>query len=85
MKQVRISQLKSRLSAHLRAVEAGESLEILDRARPIARVIPPDVKDDELQVVAATRAFSELRSRRFQPLRLKMSSLDALRAERGSR
>lgn len=85
MKRIRISQLKSRLSAHLRAVAAGDTLEILDRGRPIARIIPPEVKVDNLQVGLATRVFSELRSRRFRPLRLRVSSLDALRAERGSR
>jgi antitoxin (DNA-binding transcriptional repressor) of toxin-antitoxin stability system len=40
MTEVRIADLKARLSAHLRKVRAGRSLTILDRDTPIARVIP---------------------------------------------
>ena len=85
MRRVGISQLKSRLSAHLRAAEAGETIEVLDRARPIARVVPPSARGDEVEILPPTRDFSEQRGRRFEPLRLNMSSLDALKAERGPR
>lgn len=40
MKQVRIAELKSRLSAFLRAVQRGESLAVLDRDTPIAHIVP---------------------------------------------
>lgn len=40
MKQVRIADLKARLSEHLRAVRAGESIAVLDRDTPIAQLIP---------------------------------------------
>jgi antitoxin (DNA-binding transcriptional repressor) of toxin-antitoxin stability system len=40
MGQVRIADLKSRLSEHLRKVRAGRSLTILDRDTPIARIVP---------------------------------------------
>lgn len=40
MKEVGIAELKARLSAHLRRVRAGESLTILDRATPVARLVP---------------------------------------------
>ena len=43
MKQVRIADLKARLSEHLRAVRAGESIAVLDRDTPVAQLIPvPD-------------------------------------------
>ena len=40
MKQVRIAELKSRLSEYLRAVRGGESIAVLDRDTPIAQLIP---------------------------------------------
>jgi antitoxin (DNA-binding transcriptional repressor) of toxin-antitoxin stability system len=40
MNGVRIADLKSRLSEHLRMVRAGRSLTILDRDTPIARLVP---------------------------------------------
>jgi prevent-host-death family protein len=46
MKTVKIAQLKSRLSHHLRAVRAGETLTVLDRETPIARIVPVDSMDD---------------------------------------
>ena len=40
MKQVRIAELKARLSEYLRAVRGGESITVLDRDTPIAQLIP---------------------------------------------
>ena len=40
MKQVRIADLKARLSEHLRAVRAGESIAVFDRDTPVAQLIP---------------------------------------------
>jgi prevent-host-death family protein len=40
MKQARIAELKSRLSEYLRAVRRGQSVTILDRDTPIAKIIP---------------------------------------------
>ena len=40
VRQVRIADLKARLSEHLRAVRAGESIAVLDRDTPIAQLIP---------------------------------------------
>lgn len=37
---VKIAELKARLSEHLRRVRRGESVTILDRETPIARLIP---------------------------------------------
>jgi len=47
---VRIAELKSRLSEHLRQVRRGESLTVLDRNTPIARVVPFDEKAGLLKV-----------------------------------
>ena len=42
MKRVLISELKSHLSEHLRAVQAGEPLVVMDRKTPIAKIVPYD-------------------------------------------
>ncbi len=40
MKKVRIADLKSRLSEHLRHVRRGRTLTVLDRDTPIAQIVP---------------------------------------------
>lgn len=40
MTQVRIAELKARLSEFLRNVQRGESLTVLDRNTPIAQLVP---------------------------------------------
>lgn len=40
MKQVRIAELKARLSEYLRAVRRGETIAVLDRETPVAEIIP---------------------------------------------
>ncbi len=40
MKQVRIAELKARLSEFLRGVQAGESIAVLDRNTAIAQIVP---------------------------------------------
>lgn len=40
MKEVRIAELKARLSEYLRAVRRGETISVLDRDTPIAMIVP---------------------------------------------
>jgi prevent-host-death family protein len=40
MKTVRIAELKARLSEYLRAVRRGDTVTVLDRETPIARIVP---------------------------------------------
>ena len=40
MKQVRIAELKARLSEYLRAVRRGESIAVLDRETLVAQIVP---------------------------------------------
>jgi prevent-host-death family protein len=40
MSNVGIAELKARLSEHLRSVRNGDTLTVLDRDTPIARIIP---------------------------------------------
>ena len=85
MKRATISQLKSHLSEHLRAAEAGETIEVMDRARPIARVVPIDEEAAALELIPSERAFASVRHVRLGPARTNMGSLEALRRDRGAR
>jgi prevent-host-death family protein len=40
MRQVRIAELKARLSEYLRAVRRGETIAVLDRDTPVAEIVP---------------------------------------------
>ncbi len=40
MKQVRIAELKARLSEYLRVVRRGETIAVLDRETPVAQIVP---------------------------------------------
>jgi prevent-host-death family protein len=40
MKQVRIAELKARLSEYLRSVRRGETVTVLDRDTPVATIVP---------------------------------------------
>ncbi len=51
MKTISISDAKATLSEQIRRVSRGEEIVILDRGRPVARLVPcePANQDDELQ------------------------------------
>jgi len=82
MKRTNVAELKA-LSAHLRAVEAGATVEILVNKRPVARLVP--IEEEEVEIVPAERPFSEVCSLRLPPLKPPVSSLELLRRERGDR
>jgi len=84
MRRVRIAELKDHLSSNLRAVEAGETVEVMDRDRPIARIVPID-PEPTIALRPAERPFSEIRDRVYPPLNLPVSSLELLLQERGDR
>jgi prevent-host-death family protein len=85
MKTVKIAELKNALSLHLRAVERGESIEVTDRARPIARIVPVPAEQTPVEIKPPRRPFASLRGRRYRPARWGVSSLELLLAERGRR
>ncbi|MBI2895675.1 MAG: type II toxin-antitoxin system Phd/YefM family antitoxin [Deltaproteobacteria bacterium] len=85
MIRVRISELKSQLARHVRAAETGQVIEVLDRARPVARLVAVPRDDEALEVVPPRRPFASVRRVRLPRLKLAMSSSDALRAEREGR
>jgi prevent-host-death family protein len=85
MKTVQIAQLKDALSQHLRAVERGEAIEVTDRARPIAWIVPVPSDESPIEIIPPRRPFTSLRTKRYPPARWGVRSLDLLLAERGRR
>lgn len=84
MKRVGVAELKNNLSRHLRAVEAGEVLEVTDHDRPIARLVPIEVKT-RLVLRPPLKPFSEISRRRYPRIDLPVSSTELLRQDRDRR
>jgi prevent-host-death family protein len=49
MTTVKVSELKARLSAHLRRVREGEEVLVCDRNQPVARIVPVRLQDQTTQ------------------------------------
>jgi prevent-host-death family protein len=49
MKTVNISDLKARLSSHIKLVREGEEVLVCDRNRPVARIVPVNLDDQSEQ------------------------------------
>ena len=59
MKVVGIADLKARLSEHLRSVRKGRTITVLDRDRPVARIVP--FTSEPLEIRQATRRLRDLK------------------------
>ena len=83
MTDVRIADLKSRLSEHLRTVRSGRSLTVFDRDTPIARIVPYEEKGAALDVRAPRPGSPRLQEVPLPPsLALKVDVVDLLMEER---
>ena len=83
MNTVKIADLKSRLSEHLRKVRAGRSVTILDRDHPIARLVPIEKTGTSLTVRRPLASAPKLQRVPLpQPLRLRKDILTFLNQER---
>ena len=60
MKGVETAELKARLSEHLRHVGRGHSLVVLDRGKPVAKVVPYTEGDEPLMVRAPLGRYPSL-------------------------
>ena len=89
MKRIGVAELKNNLSRELRAVQAGEEIEVMDRTRPIARIVPVATSaarpSQGIRIRPAKRPFAEIRDRRYEPLPGGSDSLALLMEERGER
>jgi len=83
MTGIRIADLKSRLSEHLRMVRAGSSLTILDRDTPIARIVPWKAGNGSLKLRAPLPGAPKLQRVPLPPpLRLRGDVVKLLMEER---
>ena len=84
MKSAKISELKARLSSYLAEVRKGDTVVVLDRRTPIARLIPYE-NTQELKVTEPIRPPAELRDLKPIRLRKKMDPVQFLREAREQR
>ena len=84
--RVGIAELKSRLSEYVRRVRRGQTITVLDRDTPVARLEP--VGSDSTRLVVREPATGAPRPRDIRlppPLKTKHDILDLLADERGER
>lgn len=67
MKYVGIRELKAQLARYLRAVEAGDTLTVTSRKRPIARVVPIKKREEIEETLEALAEQGLLRRSRRKP------------------
>ena len=83
MKTVGTADLKARLSAHLREVREGQTLVVLDRREPIARIVPIDAAAGGLVITPAVGSIHDVELP--GPLRSGGDVVDDLLSERVER
>lgn len=84
MKRVGVAELKDQLSKYLRAAEGGAEVEVTDRDRPIARIVPIRATD-RVSVQPSQTPFAAIRARRYPRARWSKPSIDLLIEERQGR
>lgn len=84
MRRVGVAELKDQLSRHLRAVEAGAEIEVTDRDRPIARIVPVRATAT-VPVIGPSRPFAEIRDKVYPPANWPVDSLQLLLEDRRKR
>lgn len=84
MKRVGVAELKDQLSKYLRAAEGGAEVEVTDRDRPIARIVPVHAST-RVAVQPARKPFAAIRTRAYPPAAWAVGSTDLLLEERQGR
>lgn len=85
IRRVGIADLKDHLSEYLRHIEAGAEILIVDRRRPVARLIRVSPDEPLAQIVPAQRKLGARDRKPSPPANWPVSSLDLLREEREER
>ena len=84
MRKVRIAELKAHLSAHLKAVRKGQTVTVMDRETPIARIVP--YREGEAPRLRVRLPRRKLHATPLPPpLPVRVDSLRALLEERRDR
>jgi prevent-host-death family protein len=84
MKRVGIADLKAHLSGHLRTVKNGETLLVVERGTPVARIVPAADLRGGLVTRPPTRDLATVKQmlKRLPPLALPVDSLAILIEDR---
>jgi antitoxin (DNA-binding transcriptional repressor) of toxin-antitoxin stability system len=82
---VNISELKARLCAYLHKVRRGETLTVLDRKTPVARIVPHAEERADLVLHPARRAFREISKVRGVGIKRTVDVARILEETRGDR
>ncbi len=83
MKKVKIAELKTHLSEHLRHVRRGESYTVMDRETPIARLVPYGAETEPLKIRRPLRRVPSLQSVPLpSPVKLDIDAVELLLEER---
>lgn len=88
--EVKIAELRAKLSKYLRSVRKGHEIVIRDRETPIARLVPYEQGRPRLEIIHPTRSMKELAEviracRKGKPLVSPEKLAEALREERRDR
>lgn len=84
MKRVGIADLKAHLSAHLRTIKKGETLLVMERGTPVARMVPAADPRGGIVTRPPTRELPDVKRmlKRLPPLELPVDSVELLLEDR---
>jgi prevent-host-death family protein len=84
MKKVGIADLKAHLSGHLRTVKKGETLVVVERGTPVARIVPASDLRGGVVIRPPTRDLPSVKQmlKRLPPIALPVDSLAILLEDR---
>ncbi len=85
MKRIGVAELKNNLSRVLRGVEIGDEVEVMDRNRPIARIVPVPREKARVTILPARRPFASVRDRPGHPIAPDLDILEILDEVRADR
>ena|SRR3989442_15856992 len=61
MSDVKIAELKARLSSYLAEVRRGQTVVVYDRSTPIARLVPFEKEAEDIVIIEASASPAELK------------------------
>ena len=84
MKRVGVADLKAHLSGHLRTVKKGETLVVLERGTPVARIVPEADLRGGVVIRPPTRDLPSVKQmlKRLRPIAWPVDSLAILLEDR---
>ena len=85
MKRAKVSELKAKLSAYLRSVRNGETVLVMDRTTPIAKLVPIEHPGDDVVILGPSGPTPALKKLKPVRLRKKVDIVELLRESRDQR